>query len=303
MQMHRSPHASTRACSSGAKQQALLGAAQYGCYAELWRRAAPEVVARASPNPQQGGGYYPPIPPANPLPAYTAPNYVPTEPSAPPSPYASSAYSTPLPEDYSQTSSYVSSVSEAEQLAVQDQEELRASAGTTRTLSFLGFWLQFALSVVSAGILLFSVAFVPKPPGFSVGDISKYLTLAGVIASFVSALFAHGFLTLSRKLINGGNVARGYMQGTLLTNNAICLAGIAITVIGLQASVGTLVAKSLMTAMSGPYQYGAAAGGLVSLDVFALQASTNTLLCHVIGLLYTNLMLRVVNKSTKLKAA
>jgi hypothetical protein len=36
----------------------------------------------------------------------------------------------------------------------------------------------------------------------------------------------------------GGNVARNYLSGTLLTNNAICLTGIAITVIGLQASVG-----------------------------------------------------------------
>jgi hypothetical protein len=35
-------------------------------------------------------------------------------------------------------------------------------AGTTKGLSFLGFWVQFALSVVSAGVLLFSVAFVPK---------------------------------------------------------------------------------------------------------------------------------------------
>jgi hypothetical protein len=34
-------------------------------------------------------------------------------------------------------------------------------------------------------------------------DISKYLTLVGVIAAFVSSLFAHGFLTLSRKLLSG----------------------------------------------------------------------------------------------------
>ena len=35
-------------------------------------------------------------------------------------------------------------------------------AVTTKNLSFIAFWLQFALSVVSAGILLFSVAFVPR---------------------------------------------------------------------------------------------------------------------------------------------
>lgn len=36
----------------------------------------------------------------------------------------------------------------------------------------------------------------------------------------------------------GGTVAHSYLLNTLLTNNAICLAGIALTVIGLQASVG-----------------------------------------------------------------
>lgn len=39
---------------------------------------------------------------------------------------------------------------------------LPAPAGTTTNLSFLAFWIQFALSLVSAGILLFSVAFVPR---------------------------------------------------------------------------------------------------------------------------------------------
>jgi hypothetical protein len=32
------------------------------------------------------------------------------------------------------------------------------------------------------------------------------------------------------------------------------------------------------------------------------QASTNTLLCHVVGLLFTNLMLRIVNKVPKTAA-
>ncbi len=41
-------------------------------------------------------------------------------------------------------------------------------------------------------------------------------------------------------------MARGYVIGTLLTNNGICLAGIVATVIGLQASVGTCVCKALV---------------------------------------------------------
>ncbi|KAL6747783.1 hypothetical protein V8C86DRAFT_1263038 [Haematococcus lacustris] len=191
-------------------------------------------------------------------------------------------------------------MSDAEEEAALELAQLRDSAGTTKTLSFLGFWAQFALSIVSAGILLFSVGFVPRAPGMGTAvDISKYLTLGGVLTAFVSAMFAHGFLTLSRKLLAGGSVTKRYVVATLLTNNAICLAGIGITVIGLQASVGTLVAKSLATAISGPITYSQAGSALVSLDVFALQASTNTLLCHVIGLLFTNLMLRLVNRVDK----
>lgn len=225
----------------------------------------------------------------------------------------------------------------------------------------------------------------------SVVDASKYLTLVGVIAAFISSLMAHGFLTMSRKIqtgalymhswhtaslpvhalctyitltfairqlitntsasdrpllddmqvsctlqftlrhtpcvLTGKVVAKNYLVNSLLTNNAISLAGIGITVIGLQASVGeadltlnltqifllrwheqasvscwlhaltiqvlhpmptikcastcfvsymligTLVAKTLMTSVSNQFAVQNAGNQLVSLDVFALQAS------------------------------
>lgn len=267
--------------------QCTMNPARNAVIASHVRALGPHRLIRKVLASAQGGSYYPPVPP-----------YQPSEPSAPYLPPGTPIYgSEASASDYSSSSYAPSAVlSEAEQLAALDLEALRASAGTTRNLSFLAFWIQFALSIVSAGVLLFSSAFVPKPPGgFGAGDISQYLTLGGVIASFISSLFAHGFLTLSKKLQNGGTVARNYLVTTLLTNNAICLSGIAVTVIGLQASVGTLVAKSLSTAISSPYPY-SPPGGVVSLDVFALQASTNVLLCHVIGLLFTNLMLRIVNR-------
>jgi hypothetical protein len=37
----------------------------------------------------------------------------------------------------------------------------------------------------------------------AVVDVSKYLTLVGVIAAFISSLMAHGFLTMSRKIQTG----------------------------------------------------------------------------------------------------
>jgi hypothetical protein len=50
----------------------------------------------------------------------------------------------------------------------------------------------------------------PQVPGIGGAvDISKYLTLVGVIAAFISAFFSHGFYTLSRKLLAGRKVHRG----------------------------------------------------------------------------------------------
>lgn len=176
-------------------------------------------------------------------------------------------------------------------------EELRASAPAQKNLSFIAFWLQFALSVVSGLILLFSIAFAPRPPGMTpAGDVSKWLTLVGVVLAFVSTFFAHGFLNLAKKVQEGGQVGREWLVNSLLTNNTINLWGIGVTIIGLQASVGTLVAKTLVTSVSTPYAVPQANNALVSLDVFALQASTNTLLCHLLGLIFTNMLLGVVNK-------
>ncbi|KAF5826007.1 hypothetical protein DUNSADRAFT_5376 [Dunaliella salina] len=245
------------------------------------------VKGRLSKVPRAEGydaSKYPQVPPASGAWGQEPPPYPPPYPQ--------------VPEDPSQPSSNpFAGMSEQE---AYDQDLLQKSSVMTKNLSFVAFWLQFALSVVSAGILLFSVAFVPRGP-YNVNstvDASKYLTLVGVIAAFISSLMAHGFLTMSRRIQSGKRVAKNYLVNSLLTNNFIALAGIGITVIGLQASVGTLVAKTLMTSATG--QLAAQnANQLVSLDVFALQASTNTLLCHVIGLLFTNLMLRIVNKPRK----
>eukprot|EP00798_Chlamydomonas_sp_ICE-L_P020530 gene20530-27320_t len=177
-------------------------------------------------------------------------------------------------------------------------EKLRKSAGFMKSLSFIAFWLQLALSTVSAGVLLFSLAVSPMT------DVSKWLTVVGVVFGFISSFFAHGFLKLSRKLAGGESVDPTHMTANLLRNSGLNLWGMGATVVGLQASVGMLVAKSLMGAASGGVVYAQnAQNALVSVDVFALQASTNTLLCHVVGLVFANWMLSTVNKAMPKPAA
>lgn len=57
--------------------------------------------------------------------------------------------------------------------------------------------------------------------------------------------------------------------------------------------------KTFLQAAQAPFQYstGNPGAALVSLDVFALQASTNILLCHLIGLTFANLSINTVNSS------
>ena len=62
------------------------------------------------------------------------------------------------------------------------------AADACRRVGWASFWAQLALSIVSAGILLFSAAFTAQNgPGATL-----YMTLFGVVASFLSTFWAYG---------------------------------------------------------------------------------------------------------------
>lgn len=72
-------------------------------------------------------------------------------------------------------------------------------------------------------------------------------------------------------VLQGKQVSRASLLQNLVRNTNINLAGIGITLVGLQASVGTLVSKTMLSAANAPYAAPAPGGTLVSLDVFSLQ--------------------------------
>lgn len=175
---------------------------------------------------------------------------------------------------------------------------LRGSSGALKGLSDAAFWSQLALTLVSAGVLIFStlISSAGGVKGLAL-DVSKGFSCVGLALCFISTFFAFRLQRLARKLATGqdsGVDARG-LVGKLLGSTAINIWGIGFTTIGLQASVGTLVGKTFLQAAQAPFQYNSGGAALVSLDVFALQASTNILLCHLLGLIFINLTLRVVN--------
>lgn len=63
------------------------------------------------------------------------------------------------------------------------------------------------------------------------------------------------------------------------------MAGLACTVLALQASVGLLLAKTLTNASANPFVVGSQGtwNPVLAFDVFLLQSSVNTVLSHTIG--------------------
>ncbi|KIY98992.1 hypothetical protein MNEG_8972 [Monoraphidium neglectum] len=170
-------------------------------------------------------------------------------------------------------------------------DTLGSSAGLVRNLAFGSFWVQLPLSVVSSAILFFATQ-LSGP-----SDVSRWFTFAGIVFGFLSTFFAHGFLTLARQAISEGKeVKRSFLVSNLVRNININLAGVGVVLIGLQASVGTLVSKTMLGAANAPYAAPQPGGTLMSLDVFSLQASTNVLLAHFVSIVFANLMLATLNR-------
>jgi hypothetical protein len=188
-------------------------------------------------------------------------------------------------------------------------EAARASlARATRAMrrfGWIGFWAQLTLSVVGAVILLFSVAFT----SLAGPRASLYLTLVGILAGFLSAFWNYGYLRTAARMqefLDGADVAKVRKQAVvdLVTRGVLInVAGLGATLAGVQALVGTLVAKTLSNASVNPFMASAAAGynPVLALDVFLVQAATNTLLGHFASMACSLWLLNVLGEGRGLR--
>lgn len=184
------------------------------------------------------------------------------------------------------------------------RKNLANAAAACRRFGWLSFWTQLVLSVVSAIILLFSVAFT----SLNGPSISLWLTLFGVVAGFLSTFWSFGYTRLSRRLYrylstgpddNSKRVKKADVLNTLMRGSWINVLGLGSTLLGLQATVGLLVAKTLTNATANPFLAGGAGSynPVLALDVFLVQASTNTLLSHFTSLVLSLWLIRIVGRN------
>ncbi|KAG1680559.1 hypothetical protein FOA52_015006 [Chlamydomonas sp. UWO 241] len=183
----------------------------------------------------------------------------------------------------------------------------RATRATLR-YGWTGFWVQLTLSVISSVILLFSVAFTSQ----SGPRASLYLTLIGILAGFLSTFWNWSLTRLAMRMrqfldsVPGEAVPKVKKQNvvdTITKGVLINVLGLGSTLLGIQAIVGVLVAKTLSNASANPFIASAAGvyNPVLALDVFLVQAATNTLLGHFLSLVCSLWLLNIVGEGRGLR--
>eukprot|EP00899_Mesostigma_viride_P028671 jgi/Mesvir1/898/Mv17460-RA.1 len=188
-----------------------------------------------------------------------------------------------------------------------------AAVGFSR-LGFVSFWCQLVLNVVAAVVLVFSNLFssvsnaaARAPQTVSAGSTAgQWLTLAGIAFGLLSVFWAFGYTRLAQRLRVGVKKPkqaprRADVINTLTQGVTINLVGILLGTLGLEATVGILVAKTLTSGTS-PLVGGAVYNPVLALDVFLVQASTNSILAHVIAIIVSLLLLRQLTNPAEVVA-
>ncbi|XP_061368888.1 protein TIC 21, chloroplastic [Gastrolobium bilobum] len=175
-------------------------------------------------------------------------------------------------------------------------KRLEKTARYFKRLGSLGFWGQLVCTVVAAVILSFSVVITGKVTS----PATFYATAGGIAAAFISVFWSFGYIRLSDKLRRTANdptkaPPRADVVKSLKNGIVVNLLGMGAAILGMQATVGLLVAKALTTSAN-PYYQGISPGysPVLALDVFLVQASANTILSHFLGLVFSLELLRSV---------
>lgn len=182
--------------------------------------------------------------------------------------------------------------------------QLRAIAQTFRLTGWISFWTQLVLGVVSGGILLFAILSqrsgnTSNNPGTGFG---AFFAISGLITLAVGIYLAFRYTRIGNQLLssNSNNRPRKIETVQVLRLALIVhLVGILLTLLGAQAIVGTLLTKSLTLPQlggTGVYAQIDPSRIIQSLDIFVVQANTNTVSAHFSGLVASIWLLHRITK-------
>lgn len=166
---------------------------------------------------------------------------------------------------------------------------------TLRTIGWISFWLQVVLGIVSAIILLVSVASNTntKAQGSTQGTgFGIFFAICGLVALGIGAFFAFRYTRISKQLLETGRPSKAETLQAIRLGLIVNLVGMLVTILGAQAVVGSVLTKSLS-------QQGAvldASRYVQPLDLFVVQGNINTITAHFAGIVASLWLFNRVSK-------
>lgn len=162
-------------------------------------------------------------------------------------------------------------------------------------LSWFSWWIQIVLTVVSGVILSFANT-VRVGSGFTTYRFLSSgfaLSSVGVFISLINSFTTWNYTRLCRRIIQGrisDNSARNLFSQYANISVGISMMGMFVTLIAAEQIVGTLASKVLGQQLFVPVVTNAASASnsLQALDIFLVQANTNTLVAHFAPMLFYN---------------
>jgi len=179
---------------------------------------------------------------------------------------------------------------------------LQQIAVSFRLAGWASFWVQSVLGVVSTLVLLFASLgrdIGPQGQRSAGTGIGIVLAVSGIVTLAIGVYIAFRYTRIAKRLqsTNPNNRPRKADTVQVLRLGLIVnLVGTLLTILGAQAIVGILLLRSL----SLPQGLGAAIYNpqqiIRPVDIFVVQANTNTVAAHFVGLVVSLFLLNRVTK-------
>lgn len=178
---------------------------------------------------------------------------------------------------------------------------VRRVASDFRLAGVISFWSQLILAIVSTLVLLFAIfSFNTRNSGGNPGTgAGLFLVICGLVTLYVGAYWAFSYIRLSKRLRMAEPRNRPKPRDAtqaLRVGLIINLAGMLLTILGGEAIIGALLAKSLSQPQGGAIFAERLTQFVQPLDIFVVQANINIILAHFCGVVASIWLIWRVNR-------
>lgn len=163
----------------------------------------------------------------------------------------------------------------------------------------IGFWVQLVLGVISTVTVLFSISIFingDDNPAARGAEFAVFCAICGLVALIVGIYFSLRYMRIAQLLQDPNPANRPKRADTISVIRIgliVNLVGMVVTIVGAEAIVGIVLAKSL----ANPPTIVEDTSKLVnSIDLLVIQANTNTIAAHFAGIVSSLLLLNRITR-------